>query len=189
MQKWIHLQHHARLNEQDDPNVIYTDGPFWTIPLRYPRALRYAGKVMRQDPRSKTEKMADTLSLCTVAGVYAIAWWQGVLLDVLLLWLLPFALAKLIMDWYINYLPHVGLPAHRFWGTRVVTAPWLTPLILCHNYHAVHHLWPSIRWHRYPTIFAQKLAYLRERGVPIEQSVLGKRTQPGSVDGQTSTSG
>ncbi|MEE8240635.1 MAG: fatty acid desaturase, partial [Nitrospirales bacterium] len=120
MQKWIHLQHHARLNEQDDPNVIYTDGPFWTIPLRYPRALRYAGKVMRQDPRSKTEKMADTLSLCTVAGVYAIAWWQGVLLDVLLLWLLPFALAKLIMDWYINYLPHVGLPAHRFWGTRVV---------------------------------------------------------------------
>ena len=26
MQKWIHLQHHARLNEPDDPNVIYTDG-------------------------------------------------------------------------------------------------------------------------------------------------------------------
>jgi len=184
MQKWIHLQHHARLNERDDPNVIYTDGPFWTIPLRYPRALRYAGKVMRQDPRSKAEKVADTLSLCTVAGVYAVAWWLGVLLDVLLLWLLPFALAKLIMDWYINYLPHVGLPAHRFWGTRVVNVPWLTPLILCHNYHAIHHLWPSIPWHRYPTIFMQKLQYLREHGVPIEHNVLGKRTQPREIDGQ-----
>ncbi len=178
MQKWIHLQHHARMNDQDDPNLIYTDGPFWTIPLRYPRALRYARRVMSNDPRNKSERISDALSLCAIAGVYAVAWWQGVLVDVLLLWFLPLVFAKLFMDWYINYLPHVGLPADRFSGTRIVDLPWLTPLTLCHNYHAIHHLWPSIPWHRYPTIFRQKLGYLREHGVPIEYSVLGKRAQP-----------
>jgi fatty acid desaturase len=29
MQRWIHLQHHARLNEREDPNFVYVDGPFW----------------------------------------------------------------------------------------------------------------------------------------------------------------
>ena len=42
MQRWIHLEHHTRLNEREDPNFVYTDGPFWKIPLRYPRALGYA---------------------------------------------------------------------------------------------------------------------------------------------------
>ena len=29
MQRWIHLEHHARLNQRDDPNYVYIDGPFW----------------------------------------------------------------------------------------------------------------------------------------------------------------
>ena len=177
------------LNKPNDPNYLYTDGPFWQLPLRYPRILAYARKHVRGIPRTGRQKLADSLLLASVLAIYAVAAWWGAFWDLVLLWFVPFVLSKILMDWYINYLPHVGLPAHRFWGTRVVTAPWLTPLILCHNYHAVHHLWPSIRWHRYPAIFTQKLAYLRERRVPIEQSVLGKRTQPGSGDEQASISG
>jgi beta-carotene hydroxylase len=181
MQRWIHLRHHARLNEPDDPNVIYTDGPFRTILLRYPRALRYARQIMRDDPRRGGEKLADTIFALTVAAVYFAAWWNGYLFDALILWFVPVVVAKLVMDWYINYIPHAGLPAHRFKGTRVLDVAWLTPLVLEHNYHAVHHLWPNIPWHRYHGVFREKREYLHENGVPIESRVFGAGARTGTV--------
>jgi len=186
IQRWIHLEHHRQLNRDGDPNRIYTDGPFWALPLRYPRALGYARKIlMGRDPRTRAERVGDLAIVLAIAGVYAAAFWHGVLLDVVLLWLVPVVVAKLVMDWYINYLPHVGLPPDRFLGTRVVDVPWLTPLVLGHNYHAVHHLWPHVPWHRYPAVFREKLEYLRSHGVPIEHRVFARRASvpaPGAAD-------
>jgi beta-carotene hydroxylase len=188
MQKWIHLEHHARLNQRDDPNYSYIDGPFWKIPLRYPRALRYARTVLRTDPRTPGQRLGDAMFLIAVGAVYAAAWWFDMLSDVLLLWLLPVLLAKIVMDWYINYLPHVGLPADRFRGTRVVDVPWLTPLILAHNYHAIHHLWPTIPWHGYRGVFKRKRAYLETHGVPIERRVFERRYPAPTLAPQESVS-
>lgn len=173
MQKYVHLRHHARLNEVDDPNLLYAEGSFWSLPLRYPRALRYAREALREDPRRAREKIIDLVSLALLGGVWATAVWQGFFLDLVLLWLVPLGIAKLVMDWYINWLPHVGLPADRFRGTRILDVPWLTPLILGHNYHAIHHLWPRIPWHRYRAVFDQKRDYLSEHDVPIEHGIPG----------------
>ena len=181
MQKWIHLEHHKQLNRREDPNFIYIDGPFSTIVFRYLRALRYAKNLLSEDPRTPWERRADTIAVGAVGAVFVVAWWCGVFWDVVLLWLLPVVIAKVIMDWYINYLPHVGLPADRFRGTRIVAVPWFTPLVLNHNYHAIHHLWPSIPWHRYPAVFRDKLDYLRQHGVPIEYRVLGPRLPAGEL--------
>jgi fatty acid desaturase len=83
--------------------------------------------------------------------------------------------SKLIMDWYINYLPHVGLPPHRFRGTRIIDVPWLTVVLLGHTHHAIHHLWPAIPWHRYRATFEQKRDYLREHEIPIETRINAAR--------------
>ena len=181
VQKWIHLQHHLRLNEPDDPNAVYTDGPLWQLPLRYPRALAYGRQLLGSDPRSPGERLSDAISLLAVAGLFGLAAWHGAFWSLVLLWALPVVLAKLVMDWYINYLPHVGLPPHRFRGTRVVDVGWFTPLVLAHNYHAVHHLWPTIPWHGYRAVFREKIAYLRQHDVPIEQRVFARRWQPGGA--------
>jgi fatty acid desaturase len=178
LEKWFHLQHHALLNQPDDPNFNYTDGSFWTIPLRYVRVLAYARARMVDDPRTVAERRIDRAIPLGVLALYALAWWNGVLLDVLLLWLLPVVIAKGVMDWYINYAPHVGLPADRYKGTRILDLPWLTPLVLFHNYHAVHHLWPQIPWYRYRATFLRKRAQLVERGVPIEKRLVGFRSAP-----------
>lgn len=178
VERWFHLEHHQRLNRPDDPNLIYTDGPFWQIPLRYPRILHFAHERMKHDPRSTPQRWSDRASVTLVAALFAVAAWQGVLFDLVLLWLVPLGLAKLVMDWYINYLPHVGLPPHRFRGTRIVDVAWFTPLVLCHNYHAIHHLWPDLPWHRYRRVFREKRDYLRERGVPIEHGFSGHVSQP-----------
>lgn len=177
LQKWIHLQHHARLNQPDDPNHLYVDGPFWQLPLRYVRAIPFLRK-LSGDPRTRTQKAVDGLLPCTVIALYVLAWRAGVLRDLLLLWFTPAVFAKIIMDWYVNYLPHAGLPSDRFRGTRIVAVPWLTPLVLGHNYHAIHHLWPPVPWHRYRAVFNKERDYLRENGVPIEYSVIRDRTRP-----------
>src|SRR5262249_5042418 len=147
---------------------VYVDGPFWRIFARYPRALGVARTLLARDPRTPGERIADACALLAVASVFALAWRAGALADAIWLWLLPVAIAKVVMDWYINYLPHVGLPAHRYRGTRIVDAAWLTPLVLAHNYHAIHHLWPNIPWHGYRAAFRERIAHLRQNGVPIE---------------------
>ena len=176
LQRFVHLDHHKYLNQQGlDPNLIYADGPFWQLPIRYLRAVGYAREKLRDDPRSPAMRRSDNVFLALVLAAYGVALWRGVFLDLLLVWFLPVVIAKVILDWYVNYLPHVGLPPHRFLGTRIVDVPWLTPLVLKHNYHAIHHLWPGIPWHRYPETFRDRHAYLRQHGVPIESRFFGGR--------------
>jgi ring-1,2-phenylacetyl-CoA epoxidase subunit PaaE len=189
VEKWFHLQHHALMNQRDDPNFIYTDGSLWTLPLRYPRVLRFARARMSDDPRSRSQRSGDRVALAAVVGIYAIALLLGVFWDLVLLWFIPVLIGKLVMDWYVNYLPHVGLPPHRFRGTRIVDTPWLTVSLLGHNYHAIHHLWPSVPWHRYRATFVQKRDYLREHGVPIETRLSFARPDAQELAGPDSHSG
>ena len=189
VEKWFHLQHHALLNRRDDPNFIYVDGPFWQIPFRYLRILRFARRRMRDDSRTRHQKIADAISASVVVCLYGAALWRGVFLDLILLWLVPVVASKLIMDWYINYLPHAGLPPDRFRGTRIVDVPWLTVVLLGHTHHAIHHLWPAIPWHRYLATFEQKRDYLREHGVPIETRVRAARLDAAELAGPGSVTG
>jgi beta-carotene hydroxylase len=144
---------------------------------------------MRGDPRSGGQRAADYLALLVVVSIYLVALWHGVFADVLLLWFVPVVISKLIMDWYVNYLPHVGLPPDRFRGTRIIDVPWLTVALLGHNYHAIHHLWPAIPWHRYRTTYVQKIAYLREHGVPIQTRVTSERPDAAELAGPGSLTG
>ena len=189
MQRHIHLEHHKYLNEKDrDPNLIYAGGPYWQLPIRYIRTIAYARSVLEQDPRTPGMRRSDNFLLAGVAGVYAFALWQGFLVDLLLIWFVPLVVAKMILDWYVNYLPHVGLPAHRFLGTRIITAAWLTPVVLSHNYHAIHHLWPTIPWHSYIARFKEKFDYLEAHEVPIEKHLFARRLRPGDPSGSAPSS-
>jgi len=179
LQRYVHLDHHKYLNQPgQDPNLIYADGPLWQLPLRYVRTISHAREMIREDPRSASMKLSDSIGLGVLAAVWIAALATGHFVDLLLVWFVPLVVAKLVMDWYVNYLPHAGLAPNRFLGTRIVDVAWLRPLVLNHNYHAIHHLWPGIPWHRYPATYREKHAYLVERGVPIEHTVFGGRTYP-----------
>ncbi len=173
IQKWIHLKHHAKLNQPDDPNQIYVSGPFWQIPFRYFRGIFYVKKVLKEDRLTLKERMWDTISVVLVASIYFNAWIYGFLKEVVLLWLVPVILAKVILDWYINYIPHVGLPDDNYKGTRIIDLPWFAPFVLNHNYHAVHHLWPRYPWHQYVGVFRKSIEKLKKYGVPIERRIFG----------------
>jgi fatty acid desaturase len=176
IQRWVHLEHHAKLNQTDDPNLIYTDGEFITLPFRYVRVLGYAKKLLKTDPRTKAQRVSDTASTLFVVGVFLVAGIWGHLADAFVLWFLPVVVGKLVMDWYINYLPHRGLPPDRHKGTRIIAVPWFSYLIFNHNYHAVHHLWPTVPWHGYRKLFDKKLEYLKSHDVPIQDRIFSRRT-------------
>ncbi len=179
MQRHVHLEHHKHLNVPDlDPNHIYAGGPYWQLPIRYLRAVTYTREMLQHDPRTPAMRRSDNVFLGVVLGIYALAIATGHGLDVLLLWFVPAVIAKVIMDWYVNFLPHYKLPVDRFLGTRLIDVRWLTPLLLCHNYHAIHHLWPTIPWHRYIARYREKLDYLVANRVPIETRLFGGRLYP-----------
>jgi ring-1,2-phenylacetyl-CoA epoxidase subunit PaaE len=179
LQRRVHLDHHKYLNVPGyDPNLIYADGPYWQLPFRYVRAITYTIDMLQHDPRSPGMRRSDNVFLVVVIGAYVLAALSGHLVDILLLWFVPAVIAKVIMDWYVNYLPHVGLPIDRFLGTRILDVGWMTPLLLAHNYHAVHHLWPTIPWHRYIARYREKREYLEENRVPIETRLFGPRLRP-----------
>jgi len=184
-QRCLHLEHHRRLNQPDDPNFVYTDGPYLTIPFRYPRAIVHAREILPTDPRTRRQRVCDTAISALVLTVVVAAYAEGRLLDFVVLWLAPVVTAKLVMDWYINYLPHRGLEPDDFRGTRITAVAWLTPLVLNHNYHAVHHIWPTVPWHRYREIYRNKLDYLIRNGVPIEHRVTASRPEPARRDRET----
>jgi beta-carotene hydroxylase len=173
MQRWVHLEHHRKLNLKEDPNYIYTDGTLLTLPFRYVRALGYAKKLLAKDPRAAWERRSDLATTALVGSVYLAAFATGHAVDVLVLWFLPVVLAKLVMDWYVNYLPHRGLPPDKFLGTRIIDVPWFALLVLNHSHHAVHHLWPTVPWYRYRQIYQIKRSFLEQHGVPIERRVFG----------------
>ena len=178
MQRHIHLEHHKYLNEPRDPNLVYAGGPFWQLPFRYLKGAAYAKEMLKEDPRSPEMRRSDLFFLGVVASIWLSSIFGGFFFDLVLLWGAPFVVAKVVMDWYINFLPHFGLPAHRYLGTRIVDVPWLTPLILSHNYHAIHHLWPTIPWHTYVATYRERREYLESKHVPIEPTLFGGRTFP-----------
>ena len=173
IEKWIHLKHHAKLNQPDDPNQVYVSGPFWQLPLRYFRGLFYVKSLLKEDRLTPKERVWDTISVVAILAIYFNAWLHGFLKDLVLLWTLPWIFAKVMLDWYINYIPHVGLPADNYKGTRIIDLAWFTPFVLNHNYHAVHHLWPRYPWHQYVTVFKQSVDKLKKYGVPIERRIFG----------------
>lgn len=177
MAKWIHLMHHKNLNQSDDPNSLYVGGPFRFIFIRYFKAIGALKAILKTRTFSKGETLTDRVSQAAVVLIFLAGVLTGNIKALFILWYLPLGIAKIIMDWYINYIPHVGLPPHRYQGTRILDIPWLTPLIFAHNFHAIHHLWPTRPWHEYVSIYTEKKNFLKNQGVPVESTFPKYRSQ------------
>lgn len=155
---FIHIEHHLNTNDGDnDPDHFVSSAPRWQLPLRFPLMdvpyLRFLVRNMDTRPRSEILETAALMTL-SVAAV-AIAGFSGHLWLLALVYLIPERVAMFVLAWWFDWLPHHDLTdthrQNRYRATRNrVGAEWiLTPLLLSQNYHLVHHLHPSIPFHRY----------------------------------------
>ncbi len=165
-----HHLHHEHANDREkDPDAWFLEGSIWTLPLRYPRGVARAGRLVRRTSPPAWERRADRALLLVQLALLALAAAGGWLLPVVWAWIVPKGLAMWIHAWYVNWLPHRALPAERYRDTRIFPIGLLTPLMLCHNYHGVHHAWQTVPWHRYPAVFRAKREFLEKRGVPVRE--------------------
>ncbi len=167
----VHHAHHAHTNDPErDPDLFCAAGPWFLRPLALlgvPLAYRWHFYTQRlwRDRASLRESVATDLALVaffTWALAFGPAQW------VLLLWLLPAALAVFCLALAFDYVPHYPLTQQgRYLDTRIYPGRIANLLLLGQNYHLIHHLWNTIPWYRYQQVFRAREQELRERGCPI----------------------
>lgn len=154
---FIHIEHHRNTNDdENDPDHFVSGAPWWQLPVRFPLMdvpyLTFLVRNVRRRPRAEVLE-TGALMATTVAVIVACAL-TGHFWTLAVLYLIPARVAMFVLAWWFDWLPHHDLEdtqqENRYRATRNrVGSEWiLTPLLLSQNYHLVHHLHPSIPFHR-----------------------------------------
>jgi fatty acid desaturase len=161
-----HLLHHRFTNDPErDPDYWQVQGAFWSVGLRYLHGERESRRITSRTMGAATNNLGDWLQIgVTLAALAALAWLSP--WSVLFAFVIPRALLVYVHTLYVNYLPHAWLPSGRYVSSRFLPVRvLLSTLMVQHNYHALHHAYVSIPWHRYARahrLFSDDLA---RRGV------------------------
>lgn len=183
---FIHIEHHRNTNDdENDPDRFVSGAPWWQLPVRFPLMdvpyLTFLVRNVRRRPRAEVLE-TGALMATTVAVIVACAL-TGHFWTLAVLYLIPARVAMFVLAWWFDWLPHHDLEdtqqENRYRATRNrVGAEWiLTPLLLSQNYHLVHHLHPSIPFHRYVATWRRNEEAYLEREAAIG-TVFGQQLDP-----------
>ena len=184
--RYSHMIHHRFTNEPKDPDH-YVHGPWWNIVVRWLTFdLSYVVYNLRSgDPRGvKTIRDTVPMALLTLAVVVWLIW-AGHGMDVLMLWFIPSRVVIGLISFVFLWLPHLerdengGLAHitsadptmdHLTTGTtmRIGQESLLDPLMQWHNYHLIHHLWPTTPSYNHRAVWRLMEPELRARALRIQ---------------------
>lgn len=184
--RYSHIMHHRFTNDPQDPDH-YFHGSWWTLPLRWmtPDYYYVLYNLRSGDPRARKvmiESIPYTLAMVSiVVGLIYLGYgWE-----LLMLWYLPQRLMLGLMSMVFLWLPHLdgdenGELSHikpaasssenLTAGTtmRLGFEKILTPLMQWHNYHLLHHLWPTTPSYNHAKVWKLMEPELRERDLRIQ---------------------
>ena len=183
---FIHIEHHRNTNDdENDPDHFVSGAPLWQVPVRFALMdvpyLAFLVRNVRRRPRA--EVLETSFLIVTSVAVIAACAATGHLWTLAVLYLIPERLAMTFLAWWFDWLPHHDLEdtqqENRYRATRNrVGSEWiLTPLLLSQNYHLVHHLHPSIPFHRYVAAWRRNEEAYLERDAAIG-TVFGQQLDP-----------
>jgi ferredoxin-NADP reductase/fatty acid desaturase len=184
---FIHIEHHRNTNDDDnDPDHFVSAAPWWQLPVRFPLMdVPYLSFLVRNVKRRPRVEVLETVFLMgTTVAVIVTCVFTGHLWTLAVLYLIPERVAMFVLAWWFDWLPHHDLEDNqqdnRYRATRNrVGSEWiLTPLLLSQNYHLVHHLHPSIPFHRYVSAWRRNEEAYLERDAAIG-TVFGQQLDPG----------
>jgi ferredoxin-NADP reductase/fatty acid desaturase len=183
---FIHIEHHRNTNDgENDPDHFVSGAPWWQLPVRFPLMdvpyLAFLVRNVRRRPRAEVLE-TSVLMLASVTAIVTCAF-TGHLWMLAVVYLIPARVAMFVLAWWFDWLPHHDLEdtqqENRYRATRNrVGSEWiLTPLLLSQNYHLVHHLHPSIPFHRYVATWRRNEQAYLERDAAIG-TVFGHQLDP-----------
>lgn len=181
--RYLHMQHHLYTNEKAKDPDFWCAGnnrfllvlSWLTVDLHY--IVYYAKHWHERPTREAIGLISVTVIKIAIFGglVYLGYGWQA-----LFLWLIPGRVGISLLAFTLDYLPHTP---HKILQTdnpylatnlRMGNEWLLTPLMMCHNYHLMHHLFPLVPFYRYHKLWQQGEAFFLDKD-PAILSPLGKR--------------
>jgi len=187
--RYSHMQHHRFTNEDNDPD-LYVQGANWastvfrwmTFEFYY---LYY--NLTSSDPRASKVLKKGLPMVAATAAVYTLLCYLGYWKEATMLWLIPSRIVLAVIGCVFLWLPHVseaedGSIEHMRTsnssrdnltaGTtmRIGSEGVLAVLCQWHNYHLIHHLWPSTPAYNHKKVWQLLEPELRSRDLNIQHN-------------------
>ena len=184
MFRQVHLRHHRHTNDPvQDPDAWLGMGPRWLFPIRWAFVdLHYLHEFDRKSLRiTNWERCASWLGALVAVAVGLIAtghWWR-----LFFLWVLPARLSLLCATYYADFVPHrrpraIPKKRHPVHHTANLRGRWLGLLLLGHNLHLIHHLYPAVPFYYCGRIWRARRSELLARGaLEVTLFSLGRGTE------------
>lgn len=174
--RWAHLQHHRHTNADRDPDRWSHEGAL-SLPLRWATIdVAYVVHVLRRgDATARRHLLGAVPHLLATLAVIALLVHGGYGREVALLWLIPSRLTFVLAGCVFFWLPHVGAETTadedvlRSTTIRLGHEWLLSPLLQFHNYHLVHHLFPSLPSSRHAAVYRLVADELHARPLLIQR--------------------
>ncbi|MGE3780937.1 MAG: fatty acid desaturase [Pirellulaceae bacterium] len=170
-----HMVHHARTNEENDPD-IYARGSFLgflfiKLPLALINYFNPFGLLAECRRFGVTQverrKVFITFAVNAAAVIGLVAAGYGY--EVLVLWFVPWWIGQTVMLTLFTWAPHHDhSETGRYRNTRVSEWPGGNILLLGQGYHLIHHMMPAVPFYRYKRTFDQLRPILEAKSVRIE---------------------
>lgn len=156
----MHMQHHRFANDHDqDPDHFiaanWKHAFTWWFVWDWWYLVHFIKRREELPPAARRQFYLD------MAGHYAalglLFWflpWEAVFL-----WLIPTRISAWMICFTFMYLPHVphDVPTTQDpYKATAIRKGWewlLSPLLVCQNYHLVHHLYPTVPFYRYRAVW------------------------------------
>jgi beta-carotene hydroxylase len=167
----VHLEHHSHTNDPArDPDFVVARTPraalpLWCVAVVGAYRLAFYGRCLWRTRRDLTEALVtDVAAVALLLGAVGGGWWR----PFVVLWLAPAGIAVLVLAFFFDFVPHhPHAERRRYLDTRIIPGATWNALLLGQNYHLIHHLWTTIPWFRYQSVFHVVRDELAARGCRI----------------------
>ncbi|QRK10604.1 fatty acid desaturase [Archangium violaceum] len=170
----VHRRHHRFAGDPlRDPDRYSGEGPWWQLPLRWATAdLHYFFEYEPRDGISRRDNLESWLSALVLVAAIAGFLLTGHAIDFLVHWLLPARIALFLLTYSFDYVPHQrphcrATSESPYRASFIIEGRLATVLLLCQNYHLVHHLYPGVPFYRCARIWRARREELLARGARL----------------------
>ena len=181
--RWIHLKHHAHTTCANDPDNFMHHGKWWVLPLRWANFDLYYARYFVEDLMAgnsvvRRHAPAVGIYICVLISIVIAFVYFGYGFEFFMLYFIASRIGLGLTGFVFVFLPHhpADISAHddKYKASTVRQGcEWLlTPLMAFHNYHLIHHVFPTAPFYNYLKIWHLRYDEITSKE-PAIQSAFG----------------
>lgn len=176
--RWLHMQHHRFTNSSKDPDQFVHHSKWWNFAILWSNIdVMYLYFFITRGGKHLRDNLVPIILYTLVFGGL-IAWFvsTGHGLEVLFLWFLASRFGLLLIGFVFIFLPHYPGEVssdENVYRASTIRRGWewlLSPLLVCQNYHLIHHLYPTAPFYTYFRIWFLKYDELVSKDPAVQET-------------------